>query len=243
MRNGNQTMHNILTRVSAFVLNLLLRFTCSVNKISITRSDVFERYAEEGNNIFAFWHSRLFYLIYYYVKNTKKRKISMLVSLSRDGDYGVALVRKLRQDVVRGSTSKGGHKAIRNLAMKVAAGNNIAITPDGPKGPACRANEGVIKLAQLTGARIIPVSYDATRKMELKSWDGLIIVKPLGAVHVAFAEAMQIPRDLGPDEVEEYRKELEKTLHRLDQTCAEELGLTKASCPGQVEKNIIPEQK
>lgn len=221
-------MHSILTTISAVVLHLLLRLTCSLNKVSITRPDVFEQHAEEGNNIFAFWHGRLFYLIYYYVKNTKKRKISMLVSLSRDGEYGAALVRQLRQDVVRGSTGKGGYRAVRNLVVKAVAGNNIAITPDGPRGPACRVNQGVIKLAQLTGARIIPVSYNATRRIELKSWDGFMIVKPFGMVHVAFAEPMQIPRDLGPDELERCRGELERTLHKLDQTCDEELGITEA---------------
>ncbi|MHC4171332.1 MAG: lysophospholipid acyltransferase family protein [Planctomycetota bacterium] len=227
MVNVNLIMHNILTKLSAFILNLLLRFICSSNKLSTTRLDIFERWAEEGNNIFAFWHSRLFYLAYYSIKNAKKPKISVLISMSRDGDYGVAMGRKLGQDVVRGSTSRGGHKAIRDLARKAAAGNNIAITPDGPRGPACRVNEGVIRLAQLTRARIIPVSYDATRKKKLKSWDGFIIVKPFGRVHMAFAEPVQVPRDLDSGEVEKYREELEKTLLELDQICAEKLGLNK----------------
>jgi hypothetical protein len=220
-------MHNILTKLSAFILNLLLRFIYSSNKLSTTRLDIFEKWAEEGNNIFAFWHSRLFYLVCYYIKNTKKRKMSVLISMSRDGDYGVAIGRKLGQDVVRGSTSRGGHKAIRDLARKAAAGNNIAITPDGPRGPAYRVNEGVIRLAQLTGARIIPASYDATRKRKLKSWDGFIVVKPFGRVHMAFAEPVQIPRDLDSGEVEKYREELEKTLLELDQICAEKLGPNK----------------
>jgi lysophospholipid acyltransferase (LPLAT)-like uncharacterized protein len=228
MRNVNPIIHNILTKLSASILNLLLRLICSTNKLSTTRLDIFERWAEEGNNIFAFWHSRLFYLVYYSIKNAKKPKISVLISMSRDGDYGVAMGRKLGQDVVRGSTSRGGHKAIRDLARKAAAGNNIAITPDGPRGPAYRVNEGVIRLAQLTGARIIPVSYDATRKKKLKSWDGFIVVKPFGRVHMAFAEPVQIPRDLGSGEVEKYREELEKTLLELDQICAEKLGPNKS---------------
>ncbi len=227
MVNVNLIMHNILTKLSAFILNLLLRFICSSNKLSTTRPDIFERWAEEGNNIFAFWHNRLFYLAYYCIKNTEKSKISVLISMSRDGDYGVAIGRKLGLDVVRGSTSRGGHKAIRNLARKAAAGNNIVITPDGPRGPAYRVNEGVIRLAQLTGARIIPVSYDATRKKKLKSWDGFIVVKPFGRVHMAFAEPVQIPRDLDSGEVEKYREELEKTLLELDQICAEKLGPNK----------------
>lgn len=220
-------MHNLLTKLFAFLFILFQKFTCGLNKLSTTRPDIFKEYAEQGRNIFAFWHSRLFYLVYYYAKTVKKRKVSILVSMSKDGDYGVALVRKLKQDAVRGSTSRGGPKAMRMLAERAAAGNNLAITPDGPRGPAFKVNEGIIRLAQLTGSRIIPVSYQATRKRRLKSWDGFIVVKPFGRVHLAFAEPMQIPRNAGPDEVETYRKELEDTLHELDRICAEELGLNK----------------
>jgi lysophospholipid acyltransferase (LPLAT)-like uncharacterized protein len=218
-------MRNLLIKLLAFFLNLFLRFTCSFNKLSISRLDIFEKYAEEGNNIFAFWHNRLFYLVYYYVTHTEKRKISMLVSMSKDGDYGEALVHKLKQDVVRGSSSRGGQKAIRNLSAKAAAGNNIAITPDGPKGPAMRVNKGIIRLAQLTGSRIIPVSYQATHVWKLKSWDLFMVVKPFGKVHMAFADPMRIPRHLSPDEIEKYRKKLEDTLLELDLICARKLRL------------------
>jgi len=195
-----------------------------LNKVSITGQDIFEKYVEQGNNIFAFWHSRLFFFAYYYASNAK-RKVSVLVSMSRDGDYGVALAHKLKQDVVRGSTSRGGQAAIRNLAARVAAGNNIAITPDGPRGPAFKVNEGVIKLAQLTGARIFPASYNATHKKILKSWDRFILVKPFGRVHMAFAKPIEIPKKMNADEVESYRRNLEQTLLKLDRICAEQLNL------------------
>jgi lysophospholipid acyltransferase (LPLAT)-like uncharacterized protein len=217
-------MHRLLIKVLAFFFNWFLRLTCRLNKVSITGQDIFEKYVEQGNNIFAFWHSRLFFFAYYYASNAK-RKVSVLVSMSRDGDYGVALAHKLKQDVVRGSTSRGGQAAIRNLAARVAAGNNIAITPDGPRGPAFKVNEGVIKLAQLTGARIFPASYNATHKKILKSWDRFILVKPFGRVHMAFAKPIEIPKKMNADEVESYRRNLEQTLLKLDRICAEQLNL------------------
>jgi lysophospholipid acyltransferase (LPLAT)-like uncharacterized protein len=216
-------MHNLLTKLFAFLFNLFLKFTCSSNRLSVTNKAVFEKYAEAGGNIFTFWHSRLFFLVYYYVDNVKKRKVSILVSMSKDGDYGAALVSKLKQDNVRGSTSRGGQKAIRNLAAKAALGNNIAITPDGPRGPAFKVNDGVIKLAQLTGSRIIPVSYDATRKRELKSWDSFILVKPFGRVHVAFADPIEVPKDIDADQLQQYTQRLQETLSGLDRICAEKL--------------------
>ncbi|MDI6451083.1 lysophospholipid acyltransferase family protein [Anaerobaca lacustris] len=218
-----QTVHKLLTVVFASSFDVLLRCVCGSNRLTTTGDNIFRHYVEQGGNIFAFWHSHLFYLVYLYVRRAPRRKIAMLVSLSRDGDYGAALVRMLRQDAVRGSTSRGGLKAVRRLAAKIAEGRNIAITPDGPRGPAFHVNEGIVKLAQITGARIIPVSYDATRKRLLKSWDRFVIVKPFGRVHVAFGEPIEVPKGITPTERSQCRRRLEQSLHELDRVCAEAL--------------------
>lgn len=235
-------MHKFLTIAFASFFNLLLRFIYSSNRLTVTRGDVFEKYAEQGANIFAFWHGRLFYLSCYYVKNTLRRKLSILVSLSRDGDYGAALVRRMRQDAVRGSTSRGGQKAVRGLAARIAEGNNVAITPDGPRGPALRASEGVIKLAQITGARIIPVSYYATRKRLLKSWDRFVVVLPFGRVHVAFADPIEVPRKITVAQRSEYREQLERTLRRLDDICIRQLAPADAEA-AHVDEVVPPESQ
>jgi len=225
-------MQKILTKTFALIFDLLLRFSCGTNRLSITGLDVFERYIEEGNSIFAFWHSRLFYLAYFQVKAARGRT-SVLVSMSRDGDYGTAIAHRLGHDVVRGSTSRGGLGAVRKLATKAAQGSSIVITPDGPRGPAAKVNDGVIRLAQLTGARIIPVSYDATRKMRLKSWDRFIVVKPFGRVHVAFGEPIEVARDMTAEQVEQRRQNLENRLLELDHLCAKKLCRDgKAEAPG-----------
>jgi lysophospholipid acyltransferase (LPLAT)-like uncharacterized protein len=218
-------MHKFLTTVFGYVLDVAIRCVCGSNRLTVSNEAIFQRYVDQGNNIFAFWHSRLFFLVYYYVTRAGDRKASILVSMSRDGDYGAALVRRLRQDAVRGSTSRGGQKAIRKLASKLTQGNNVAITPDGPRGPAFTVNEGVIRLAQLTGARIIPVSYDATRKRLLKSWDRFMAVMPFGRVHMAFGEPLEVPRHLSPEMRRHYAEQLTEMLRQLDRLCAERLNL------------------
>jgi len=220
-------MHKILTIVFAFFFSLLLRCVCGSNRLTVTRRDVFDDYVEQGNNIFVFWHSRLFYLVYYYVMRSPGRKACMLVSMSRDGDYGAALVRRLKQDAVRGSSSRGGQAAVRKLVSRIAGGSNVAITPDGPRGPALVVGEGVVKLAQMTGARIIPVSYDASRKSLLKSWDRFIVVKPFGRVHVAFGDPILVPRRISPEERGSYLSQVERALLDLDRVCTE--GLTASA--------------
>ncbi len=236
-------MHKCLTAIFAFLFNLLLRGVCGSNRLTVTRQEIFDDHVEKGNNIFVFWHSRLFYLVYYYVKRSPRRKTCMLVSMSRDGDYGAALVRRLRQEAVRGSSSRGGQAAVRKLVSRIAAGSNIAITPDGPRGPALCVREGVIKLAQMTGARIIPVTYDATRRTLLKSWDRFMVVRPFGRVHVAFGEPVEIPRRISVQARRGYADQLERALRRLDRICTEELAGRAVEPQNQTAVSLVAESQ
>ncbi|MBN2190894.1 MAG: lysophospholipid acyltransferase family protein [Candidatus Aureabacteria bacterium] len=216
-------MHTLLTRIFGFVCGLFLRLACSTKRVTVTHGDVFDKYAEKGGNVFAFWHNRLFFHTYYYLRNCRSRKLSILVSMSRDGDYGTALALSLGFDVVRGSSSRGGQKAVKEIASRITGGNNVAITPDGPRGPAFRVNDGIIKIAQMTGARIIPVSYEASGKWVLKSWDKFILLRPFGRVHIAFGDPVNVPENMTSEMVEQYREKLEETLNGLDDICAGQL--------------------
>jgi lysophospholipid acyltransferase (LPLAT)-like uncharacterized protein len=212
--------HPLATKLSAVVINLFLFLMYHLNRRSISGSDRLVRHAEQGNTIYALWHGKLFYLIYYYVKNIKTRQASILISMSRDGDYGEALATRFGHDTVRGSSSRGGRTAVRELSSRLSRGNNLMLTPDGPRGPACHANIGIIKLAQLTGACIVPGSYDAKRKLCLKSWDKFIIPLPFGRIHMAVGEPMTVPREATKEELETYRETLEISLLALDRECA-----------------------
>ena len=221
-------MHNLLTKASACLFGLLLRFIYDTNRLTVTGRDIFDRYADQGGTIFVCWHSRIFYLPSFYANGSYRHPVSALASMSRDGDYAAACLRKLKMDPVRGSSSRGGQSAVRRLAQRLAKGNNIAVTPDGPRGPARKVSEGVIKLAQITGAKIVPASYDATRKKRLNSWDRFIVVLPFGRVHLAVGEPIEVPRRISAAEREAYRAQLERALKHLDDLCATRLGCPKA---------------
>ncbi|MBM4026044.1 MAG: DUF374 domain-containing protein [Planctomycetes bacterium] len=216
-------MHKLSTTIFGYLLHLVLRFVCGTNRLTVTGQEIFDRCVGQGGTIFVFWHSRLFYLAYYSGKRIPRGGLCVLVSRSKDGDYGAALARRLRLDTARGSSSRGGRTAIRRLIDKIMEGGNIAITPDGPRGPAFRVSDGVIKLAQMTGARIVPVAYDATRKHLLRSWDRFVVVLPFGRVHLAFADPMEVPEGCSAEDRQEYAAQLERTLHHLDRVCADHL--------------------
>lgn len=217
-------MHEFATKLFALLANLLLFVIYHLNRRSITGLDRLQRQAEEGNTIYALWHGQLLYLTYFYVKNIKGRRASVLISMSRDGDYGVALAHRFKHNTVRGSSSRGGRRAIRALAERLQQGDNLMLVPDGPRGPAFQANVGIIKLAQMTGATILPGCYNASRKLTLKSWDKFIIPLPFGRIHMAIGEPLTVPADSSKEDIEGYRQALETAMLALNEACALRIG-------------------
>ncbi|MBP8304586.1 MAG: lysophospholipid acyltransferase family protein [Phycisphaerae bacterium] len=200
-----------------------MRLICRSSRLTLTGAEILEQPARQGRCVFAFWHSRIFFLAYYYARFIRSPRIATLISLSRDGDYASALVEQLGQDAVRGSSSRGGMKAMRALSARLAEGYNVALTPDGPRGPACRVQDGVVRLAQITGAKVIPVSYDARSKWTLRSWDRFILPKPFSRIHVAVGEPICVPNQASPEELREHCARLEHALTALDRLCADQV--------------------
>jgi len=162
--------------------------------------------------IYALWHGRLFYWSYFY---RGQGRIHCLVSPSSDGEIIASLLRLFGLNVIRGSSFKGGTRAFRGLIRTVKGGNSAAIIADGSRGPALKVQEGVIHLAMLTGAPILPVTYGAERAVFLKSWDRFMIPWPFSRVAVIYGDPVYVRRDLTEDQLEEKRLELEQRLNEI----------------------------
>ncbi|MDH7599616.1 MAG: lysophospholipid acyltransferase family protein [Sedimentisphaerales bacterium] len=208
-----------MVSLTARVGPLLLRILGSTNRISVDIPPDLIQSIQEGGNILAFWHSRLFYLSYYYTYRQRLPRVTVLLSRSRDGDYAYAFARGLGHHAIRGSTRRGGTRALKGLMKSLAEGSNILITPDGPRGPAFKVQRGLIWLASVTGARIIPASYDASSKWVLNSWDRFMIPRPFSRIHIAADSPTQVPPEIDDIQLEAFRLQLESTLHHLDQLC------------------------
>ncbi len=109
------------------------------------------------------------------------------------------------------------------MGERLERGYNIALTPDGPRGPREQAQKGVIRMAQMTNTPIIPVSYDASRKRCLKSWDRFILPLPFSKFHLAFAQPIIVPPDAQGPELEKARQELERALIDLGKLCQQQV--------------------
>lgn len=161
--------------------------------------------------ILAFWHRHLLLMPYCY----RGRRISVLVSQSRDGELIARTVARFGIDASRGSSSRGGATGMRSLLRKAGEGYDLAFTPDGPRGPAGEVQPGVILAAAATGWPVLPVALAATRCRRLRSWDRFVVPLPLSTVHFVYGEPLVLARRADPAEG---AAELKR---RLDQTAAE----------------------
>lgn len=169
--------------------------------------------------IVCFWHNRILGITYAFDRIYPRHRsgVTVLTSPSRDGEILAQLVAAFGMGSVRGSSSRRGSRALLELVRLIRDGRDIAVTPDGPRGPRYSLGPGIVLLAQSTGARIIPVHAKFSRCLRMKTWDGFIIPLPFSEVSVTIDDVLQIPGELTGEEFEEKRKNLEDILkHAAD---------------------------
>lgn len=168
--------------------------------------------AAGGQYMMTFWHGTLLLMVYAFVGD--RRRLTFLVSWHRDGELITRIIKYFGPEPTRGSTTRGGIRALHGLLKKVKEGYDIAFTPDGPRGPAHKAQEGVIQTARLSGLPIVPVGMAVRRKRVMGSWDGFMVPYPFTRVVFSYGEPVMVPRDLDGADVELYRARVETGLER-----------------------------
>jgi hypothetical protein len=169
--------------------------------------------------IFAIWHNRLALSLRLYQRYVQQqrpaRRLAALVSASRDGGLLARVLEHFGVEPVRGSSSRRGAQAMLELTSWAERGYDLAITPDGPRGPCYVVQDGVIGAAQLTGLPILPVSYRLAWKWRLRSWDRFQVPLPLGRCEVHLGELLRVPRDASEADRELLRGQLEERLRAM----------------------------
>ena len=165
--------------------------------------------------LFAVWHNRLLLLPSIFRRFLSTRHAAALISASRDGDLLAAFVERYGYGTIRGSTSRRGASALLQLAEVFAAGTNIVITPDGPRGPVYRLGQGVIFLAQKCNAEVVPGSMEFSSSWRFKSWDRFFVPRPFSTVRIVFATPLRIAATPTDGEFEAERLRLENAIMDL----------------------------
>ena len=164
--------------------------------------------------IWAFWHNRILLMPYVYAWLCPGRRMLMMVSRSRDGEFITRIMNRFGIDGARGSSSRGGSDALRELLRELERpqARDIGITPDGPRGPRAQVQDGVLALSANSGRPIYPVTLHYGRFWQLPSWDRFQIPHPGTTCRVVIGPAVAAPKSLEPAELDRVRGELERVL-------------------------------
>ena len=171
----------------------------------------------ERSVIWAFWHSKVFLMPVVFQKYFSERQGTVLTSSSRDGQIIVEVMKRFGLNAIRGSTNKSPVKALRESTnyLKSERGGDLAVTPDGPRGPAKVIQPGIIKLAQLANVPIMPISITYDKFIKLKTWDNFQIPLPFCKVDVVLHEFHRVPAKVSKEEICSSTQIIEKVLKSL----------------------------
>ncbi len=207
-------------RLAACMIAAYIRLVQATSRWTLAGFENFEAAAGEGRGvILAFWHGRL--LMAPAVRSKTGKRVFMLISAHRDGEiiangvksFGVEFIRGSAANSAKPGKEKGGAAAIAQMTAALDEGAIVGFTPDGPRGPGEKVKLGVIRLAQLSGAPIVPAAYATSRGWRLGTWDRFLLAAPFSKGYYVAGPPIQAPANAGPEARERLRKEVENALH------------------------------
>ncbi len=209
---GIRLSHRLLTYRLVPLFYHLLRLYVALLRTRVVGEEIaLGCLTDYGRVIVALWHQRLLLGLTYVTKFRNLAPIIM-ISQSRDGDLGARLAERLGLVPVRGSSSRGGAMALTAILRALKKNPAVIHIVDGPKGPKGVVKPGLISMAQVSGAVILPVIVSAEKAWVMGNWDRFLVPKPFSKVVIEWGQPLVVPRDLDPAGNEELRREIEKRL-------------------------------
>lgn len=173
------------------------------------------RFREEGTPVvFAFWHGQLLPLVHVH----RDEGIVVLVSEHADGEYITRIIERHGFETVRGSSTRGGTKGLKGLIRAARAGKDLALTPDGPRGPVAEFKPGALAVAQTLGLPLVPLALAASGGWRFRSWDGFLVPRPFARIHIEYGAPWWIPRDATREELDALAGQVGAELRALTAT-------------------------
>ena len=206
-------------RAVAWLIYAMIRTVSATLRYRWTDRSGFINVPIPGPAVYCIWHNRLALSMpayYSYIQKYRRTSgLAVMVSASKDGGFLTGVLECFKVQPVRGSSSRRGPQALLELTTWAERGYDLAITPDGPRGPIYVVQEGVMALAQLTGLPIVPVSYHANWKIRVKSWDRFQIPLPFSRCEMIYEKPIYVPREATDVEREKLRLQLETVLRAI----------------------------
>ncbi len=202
--------HPILLRLAGFLISVFLFILVATLDylFFVVDEHVDPRHQRRRRFLYAFWHENILVLPH----NFAGTSIHLLMSLHADGELVAQVIRTLRMGIVRGSSFRGGTKALREL-LRLSRKTHLGVVPDGPRGPRRTFPIGTVFLASRTGLPIVPIAVGYDRPWRAKSWDRMAIPRPWSRVRVVGLHPIEIPANLNREELEVYRRKVEEAMN------------------------------
>ena len=227
-----------LRRVLCYSIHLYIRFVYRTNRWSVEGAEHPRLLREAGRPfILAFWHGRLMMIPMAW---QRLAPIHMLISAHRDGRIIADAVAHFGVQSVAGSTKRGGSTALRTMVKALAAGDCVGITPDGPAGPAMVASAGIVNVARLSRAPIVPVVFAASRRRTMRSWDRMQIALPFGRGVFIWGAPIEVEKDLDETGVERIRQLVERRMLELTAEAEARVGRVEEAFPAREPASEAP---
>jgi len=209
----NILANNLVQGLLCWLVSLYIRLVHATGRWRVIGGEYPEYYWKTGRPfIICHWHGRILMMPYCW---DRKKPISMLISLHRDGRLIADTIGHFGVGTVAGSSSRGGAAALRAMIRELKAGNYIGITPDGPRGPRMRNSDGIVTLARLSGVPVIPAAYGITRRRVLSSWDRFILALPFGRGVYVWGEPVEVAKNASTEDMQSARQAIEDSLNRI----------------------------
>ena len=223
----------ILRDVGPPLLFLMSRAAWPTMRMEVFGSEnLAQAYQKHGQIICAFWHNRTLLLPFIYRYEMRLTSLVAMVSRSRDGQFLADFLHRFGFQTIRGSSSTGGTETFVQVTRLARQGYDIAIAPDGPRGPMYEVQPGIIKLAQMTSLPIVPVSYQASIRRDLHSWNRFILPAPFAKIAFEIAPAITVPRRAKHHQLDQARQQLQDQLMQLNISTA--MRLSQRGRPGEI---------
>jgi lysophospholipid acyltransferase (LPLAT)-like uncharacterized protein len=202
----------IMIRIADLCFFVFIKAIGASVRIEVEGWENFHAIAEaEKVPIYCFWHDRIFLSTYYW----RKRGIVVLTSRSKDGEYIARFIQRFGYGAIRGSSTRGGSKALVEMIRSMRSGNPMAFTVDGPKGPRYEVKPGAILLAKKTGNPIMPFIIEPLNYWSVRSWDRLQIPRPFTRTRVFIGKPIYVASDADDNEIEAKLNEFQLALDSL----------------------------
>lgn len=222
---------SVARRFAAFFITQYVKFVWLTSQWEYLGKENPAPYWREGKPVIGcFWHGRLLMMLKVWLGH---HKFHMLISSHPDGEIIARATQNFGFGWIAGSSTRGGRKALMDIIKTLRKGESIGVTPDGPRGPRYHASLGVIQMARLGNAAILPVSYSSTRGRFMKSWDRFFLPLPFGKGVFIYGPVIEVEGSSKNDE--ELRQELEESLKDLTRKA-------DLYCGREVEKALLKEE-